>query len=193
MYKDNISLDFCSDLQNIHNVNIALIMDDDIETGSQTSTVYTHPSRIFSLEDDITDSDVLGVLDIKLESSQSSPRSPSLLQPEREKIHTNNDLARQNIHVNSMAATRNSESYEFHSNNCIVTSDNEESDFNYNEPEATWKEAQAFINLSIPWISRNESEQKRCVAFFGDLINKATNGSPISLILPLILQLPREE
>ena len=166
--------------------------DDDAEALSQTSTVFTHESRIFSLENVGSQEDT-ALLNIKVES-QNSPRSPSLLHSrDTFKLEPDGIQNGDSINPNLLVASHDSFSEEIHLSDCNISSNSQGSDFILDKPEATWVRENAFINLSTPWIQRNEAEQRRCVSFFSDLINKATGESPVCLILPIILQLKQKD
>ena len=167
-------------------------MEDGFDTTSQTSTVFTHESRIFSLENDSSQDDTV-LLNMKLES-QDSPQSPSLL-PTDDLEEPRNVTAEigSDIGPNVMVASVDSHNSYINLKDCNVSTNSPSSDFIFSKPEATWVRDHAFVNLSTPWIQRNESDQKQCVKFFSDLIHKATEGYPICLILPIILQQKKED
>ena len=137
-------------------------MEDRFDSTSQTSTVFTHESRVFSLENESSQADTV-LVDLKLES-QESPQSPSLLEQddilrqERVDIKIEPEITR-----NLLVASTDSNSNDIHLRDCNVSQSSAGSVFILSQPEATWIRDNAFINLSTPWIQRNETEQKQCV------------------------------
>ena len=163
-------------------------MEDGFDSTSQTSTVFTHESRVFSLVDSQAET---VILDMKVES-QDSPPSPSLLENDYSQRQRNENMESvSDVNSNVLIASVDSHSNDMRLRDCNIFDNSTDSDFG--QPEATWVRENAFINLSTPWIQRNESEQKKCVAFFSDVIHKATGGSPIFLILPIILQMKEDD
>ena len=151
-------------------------MEDGFDSTSQTSTVFTHESRVFSLVDSQAET---VILDMKIES-QDSPPSPGLLERDDSQRQRNENVESvSDVNSNVLIASVDSHSNDMHLRDCNVHNNSTDNDFG--QPEATWVRENAFINLSTPWIHRNESDQKKCVAFFSDIIHKATGGSPSSV------------
>ena len=164
-------------------------MEDAFDTQSQTSTVYTHESRIFShVSESLLADGSNTCLSIKLEPLDS-PSSPNLL-PDEENINEIGLENRNNQHVNGAHIEVRDKHCSFL---CLKrsnkSSSNATENFNSNGPEATWVGQEAFINMASPWSQRTREEKKLLGSFFADVLHKVTNDSPLHLILQIILEL----
>ena len=164
-------------------------MEDAFDTQSQTSTVYTHESRIFShVSESLLADGSNTCLSIKLEPLDS-PSSPNLL-PDEENINEIGMENRNNQHVTGGHIEVKDKHCSFL---CLKrsnkSSSNAAENFNSNGPEATWAGQEAFINMASPWSQRTSEEKKLLGSFFADVLHKVTDDSPLHLILQIILEL----
>ena len=170
-------------------LNAQPVMESAFDTQSQTSTVYTHESRIFShVSESLLADGSNTCLSIKLEPLDS-PSSPNLFHNE-ENVNEIGLKNRNDKHINGA----NIEVKDKHSSFlCLKRSNtptsNATENFNSNEPEATWVGQEAFINLSSPWSQRTSEEKNLIGSFFADVLHNVTNESPLHLILQIIVEL----
>ena len=164
-------------------------MEDAFDTQSQTSTVYTHESRIFShVSESLLADGSNSCLSIKLEPLDS-PSSPNLF-PGEENVNEIGLENRNKQHINSAHIEVKDKHSSFL---CLKRSNkptsNATENINSNVPEATWVGQDAFIDLSSPWSERTHEDKKLLGSFFADVLHKVANDSPLHLILQIILEL----